>query len=89
MPVTVAVPTSTPPRNTCTVSPVFSGAESVPLSVGEVSLVYPLFATVPCTGSTSSLIAPMVTACVGAWVSMVMSSAPLCVLSLPAASVSV
>ncbi len=89
MPVTVAVPTSTPSRSTCTISPVFGGAERVPESVGEVSLVQPLFATAPCTGSASSLIAPMVTACVGAWVSMVMSSAPLCVLSLPAASVSV
>ncbi len=61
VPVTVAVPMSVPPRKMCTASVPTSAADRVPESVGVVSLVYPLFATVPCTGSRSSVIASMVT----------------------------
>ncbi len=61
MPVTVAVPMSVPPRKMCTCSDPVSAADRVPESVGVVSLVYPLFATVPCTGSRSSVTASMVT----------------------------
>ncbi len=71
VPVTVAVPITTPSRSTSTTSPAPSAPDSVPETAGAVSLVLPPLATTPCAGSTSSLTAVMVTVCTGAVVSTV------------------
>ncbi len=60
MPVTVAVPTTTPSRSTCKVSPAFSGRKSEPLSKGVVSLVDPSLATEPSPGAWLSVTSSIV-----------------------------
>ncbi|MNG02948.1 hypothetical protein D3C84_860010 [compost metagenome] len=53
---TVAVPITLPSRSTSTTSPAPSAVEIEPLRVGEVSLLAPPVATMPCVGSTLSWI---------------------------------
>ncbi len=89
VPVTVAVPITTPSRSTSTTSPAPSAPDSVPETAGAVSLVLPPLDTTPCAGSTSSLTAVMVTAAVGAWVSTVRVTGPESAPTLPASSVAV
>ncbi len=69
VPLTVATPTSTPSRNTCTSSVADRVAEMVPRISGVSSLVTPLAGIAPVTGARSSHAWVMVTVCVGGVVS--------------------
>ena len=55
MPVTVAVPTSTPFLSTCRTSPASGAALNVPVSVGVVSVVNPPSAIGPKLSSNSAV----------------------------------
>ena len=55
LPITLAVPCSTPPRRICTDSPVASSADKVPVSEGVLSLVRPPDAITPWYRSVLSI----------------------------------